>query len=100
MTVNDSTDPGLWDPNGGSILSSLEFLYMDSLFGADWTANPSVQNYQLSYWDESYVTGDLLSDWEFNTPGVLTMHVPKVSTGKICRRLTDVNSLPPIYYST
>jgi peptide/nickel transport system substrate-binding protein len=88
MTVNDSTDPGLWDPNGGSILSSLEFLYMDSLFGADWTANPSVQNYQLSYWDESYVTGDLLSDWEFNTPGVLTMHVRK---GVYWQNLPPVN---------
>jgi len=88
MTVNDSTDPGLWDPNGGSILSSLEFLYMDSLFGADWTANPSVQNYQLSYWDESYITGDLLSDWEFNTPGVLTMHVRK---GVYWQNLPPVN---------
>ena len=88
VTVNDSTDPGLWDPNGGSILSSLEFLYMDSLFGADWTANPSVQNYQLSYWDESYVTGDLLSDWEFNTPGVLTMHVRK---GVYWQNLPPVN---------
>jgi len=61
---------------------------MDSLFGADWTANPSVQNYQLSYWDESYVTGDLLSDWEFNTPGVLTMHVRK---GVYWQNLPPVN---------
>jgi peptide/nickel transport system substrate-binding protein len=61
---------------------------MDSLFGADWTANPSVQNYQLSYWDESYITGDLLSDWEFNTPGVLTMHVRK---GVYWQNLPPVN---------
>ena len=75
MTINDSTPPGLWDPNGGSIQSSLEFLYMDSLFSSDWTANPSVQNYQLTYYDESYVTGDLASSWEFTSPGVLTIHV-------------------------
>ena len=75
MTINNTVNPGLWDPNGGSIQSSLEFLYMDSLFGSDWTANPSVQNYQLTYYDESYVTGDLASSWEFTSPGVLTIHV-------------------------
>jgi ABC-type transport system substrate-binding protein len=48
---------------------------MDSLFGSDWTANPSVQNYQLTYYDETYVTGDLASSWEFTSPGVLTIHV-------------------------
>ena len=75
MTINNTVNPGLWDPNGGSIQSSLEFLYMDSLFGSDWTANPSVQNYQLTYYDETYVTGDLASSWEFTSPGVLTIHV-------------------------
>ena len=57
LTANDSIDPGLWDPNGGSILSTLEFVYMDSLWGTNWTTTPSVQNYQLSYWDEAYTTG-------------------------------------------
>ena len=61
MTINNTVNPGLSDPNGGSIQSSLEFLYMDSLFGSNSTANPSVQNYQLSYYDENYVTGDLAS---------------------------------------
>ena len=75
LTINDAIDPVLWDPNGGSISPSLEFIYMDSLFGANWTTNPSAQNYQLSYWDESYVTGDLLQDWEFTSPGVMVMHV-------------------------
>ena len=75
LIVNMSIDPLFWDPNQGTVSPSLEFVYMDSLFGADWTANPSVQNYQLTYWDESYVTGSLLSDWEFTSPGVLVMHV-------------------------
>ena len=74
FTINSSTDPTFWDPNQGSQLASFDFVYMESLFGADWTANPSVQTYQLSYWDESYVTGDLLKDWEFTSPGVLVMH--------------------------
>jgi peptide/nickel transport system substrate-binding protein len=51
------------------------FVNMDSLFGTDWTVNPSVQNYEMSYWDESYVTGDLLQDWEFSSPGTFVMHV-------------------------
>ena len=86
LIVNDTTDPAFWDPNQGTLSSSLEFIYMDSLFGANWTTNPSAQNYQLSYWDESYETGDLLSDWEFTTPGVLTMHV---------RQGIDWQNLPP-----
>ncbi len=88
LTVNDSIDPGLWDPNGGSILSTLEFVYMDSLWGTDWTTAPSVQNYQLSYWDEAYTTGNLLQDWEFTSPGVMVMHVRK---GIYWQNLTPVN---------
>ena len=75
LTVADTTDPGFWDPNQGSVSASLEFCYIDSLFGANWTTDPAVQNYQLTYWDESYVTGDLLQDWEFTSPGNLVMHV-------------------------
>ena len=75
LTANDTTPPGFWDPNQGSVSASLEFCYLDSLFGANWTTDPSVQNYQLTYWDESYVTGDLLQDWEFTSPGNLVMHV-------------------------
>ena len=41
LTVNMSIDPLFWDPNQGTVSPSLEFVYMDSLFGADWTANPS-----------------------------------------------------------
>jgi len=88
LTVNMSIDPLFWDPNQGTVSPSLEFVYMDSLFGADWTANPSVQNYQLTYWDESYVSGSLLTDWEFTSPGVLTMHVKQ---GVYWQNLTPVN---------
>jgi peptide/nickel transport system substrate-binding protein len=75
LVVNDTTNPSFWDPNQGTLSSSLEFIYMDSLFEANWITNPSAQNYQLSYWDESYETGDLLTGWEFTAPGVLVLHV-------------------------
>ena len=75
LTLDDTTDPAFWDPNQGTLSSSLEFIYLDSGFGINWTTNPSVQNYQLGYWDESYVTGDLLQAWEFTSPGVFVMHV-------------------------
>jgi len=75
MTVCDSVDPGFWDPNQGTTSASLEFIYMDSLFETNWTTDPSVQNFQLTYWDESYETGNLLQDWEFTSPGVLVMHI-------------------------
>jgi peptide/nickel transport system substrate-binding protein len=45
------------------------------MFGTNWTTNPSEQNFQLSYWDQSYETGDLLTGWEFTAPGVLVLHV-------------------------
>ncbi|MGP8080698.1 MAG: ABC transporter substrate-binding protein [Dehalococcoidales bacterium] len=75
LTVNSTTDPAFWDPNQGTLSYSLEFIYLDSMFDANWTSDPSVQNYQLSYWDESYESGDLLTGWEFTSPGVLMLHV-------------------------
>jgi len=74
LTLEDTTNPAFWDPNQGTLSSSLEFIYLDSLFGINWTTNPSVQNYQLGYWDENFVTGDLLQDWEFTSPGIFVMH--------------------------
>ena len=75
MTANMTVDPSYWDPNQGTTNPKVFFPYLDQLFGANWTTDPSIQNYQLSYWDESYVTGDLLQDWEFTSPGNLVMHV-------------------------
>ena len=75
FTVNMSADPGYWDPNQGIVSASLEFCLMDSMFKPNWLTDPKVQNFQLSYYDESYQTGDLLQDWEFTSPGILTMHV-------------------------
>ncbi len=75
LSVATTTDPAFWDPNQGTLSYSLEFLYLDSMFGTNWATDPAVQNFQLSYWDESYETGDLLTGWEFTAPGVLVLHV-------------------------
>ena len=75
LSVATTTNPAFWDPNQGTLSYSLEFLYLDSMFGTNWTTNPSEQNYQLSYWDEKYETGDLLTGWEFTAPGILVLHV-------------------------
>ena len=37
LTVATTTDPAFWDPNQGTLSYSLEFLYLDSMFGANWT---------------------------------------------------------------
>jgi peptide/nickel transport system substrate-binding protein len=76
MTIRIANDITCFDPYQGELLTEVLTGYMEQLFTPSWTTDPSVQNYQLSFWDSSFVTGGLAQSWEFTTPGtfVLNLH--------------------------
>ncbi len=69
-----STNVVFFDPNQGVSSMAYYWAWMDGLFQPDWTINPTVQDYKLSYPSGLYV-GDLVQSWEFPTPGNLILHV-------------------------
>jgi peptide/nickel transport system substrate-binding protein len=64
-----------FDPYNGSTPTQVYTGWMEQLLAIDWTINPAIENYQLSFWDSSFAVGQLLKSWEFTSPGVLVLHV-------------------------
>jgi len=75
MTIRISNDIVAFDPYQGEVLTEVLTGWMEQLFTPDWTLDPAVQNYQLSFWDSSYVKGGLVQTWEFAAPGTFVMHL-------------------------
>jgi len=69
------TNVSFFDPYQGETLMSMMWGWTEQLFTTDWTENPTVQPYQMGYWDSSFAKGQLLSSWEFPNPGTFVMHV-------------------------
>jgi peptide/nickel transport system substrate-binding protein len=68
-------DFSFFDPYQGETLMASFFCWMEQLFSTDWLIDPKIQNYQLSFWDNSFAKGGLVSSWEFTSPGVYVLHV-------------------------
>jgi len=75
MILRSNTNVANWDPYNSDGLYTIESAYMETLHGDDWTLNPSVFNYQISFRPSNYVVGCLASDWEFSDPNTYVIHI-------------------------
>ena len=75
LVMRTKLDILFFDPYQGETLMSFMWGWMEQLFSTDWKIDQSIQNYQLSFWDNSYARGQLLDSWEFTSPGVYVLHV-------------------------
>ena len=75
MVIRSPMDIVFFDPYQGETLMSFMWGWEEQLFATDWKIDPSVQSYQLSFWDNSFARGQLITSWEFTSPGVYVMHV-------------------------
>ena len=75
LVIRTKLDIIFFDPYQGETLMSFMWGWLEQLFSTDWTMDPSVQSYQLSFWDNSYARGQLINSWEFTSPGVYVLHV-------------------------
>ena len=75
LTISLPTDITGWDDYSDSGMTSIIPAYEEALTTDDWTLNPSVFAYQLSYRSSNYEVGYLGSDWEFTNPQTYVVHL-------------------------
>ena len=75
MTLQISKDILYFDPYQGESLPQVYTGWMEQLFAPQWTMDPSIQNYRLSFWSNAQAGGQLVQSWEFTSPGVFVLHV-------------------------
>ena len=64
-----------WDNYNDSGMTSIIPAYEEALTTDDWTLNPSVFAYNLSYRSSNYEVGYLGSSWEFTNPQTYVVHL-------------------------
>ena len=75
ITLQTSIDFAYFDPYQGEAQMAAFFCWMEQLFTTDWTMDPAIQSYQLSFWPNDQAAGGLVQSWEFTAPGNLVLHV-------------------------
>ena len=75
LTISLPTDITGWDNYSDSGMTSIIPAYEEALTTDDWTLNPSVFAYQLSYRSSNYEVGYLGSSWEFTNPQTYVVHL-------------------------
>ena len=75
MTLQTSIDFAYFDPYQGEAQMAAFFCWMEQLFATDWTMDPAVQSYQISFWPNDQAASGLVQSWEFTAPGALVLHV-------------------------
>jgi peptide/nickel transport system substrate-binding protein len=66
-----------WDPYQGESPLTVSFGWLEQLFTVDWTLDPAIFDYKMSYRSNEYVKGNLVESWEFTDPGTYVLHVRK-----------------------
>ena len=75
LTISLGNNITGWDNYSDSGMTSIIPAYEEALTTDDWTLNPSVFAYQLSYRSSNYEVGYLGSSWEFTNPQTYVVHL-------------------------
>ena len=75
LTVRSSRDIANFDPYFGSALTTILSGWMERLTGDDWTLDPAIFDFRISYRPSDYEEGNLASSWEFPDTSTLVFHL-------------------------
>jgi len=75
MTLRINTNLVGWDSVHGTGFAQIYIAWVEQLFTTDWTMDPTIQNYQLSFWSNDQAAGQLVQTLEFTSPGILVLHL-------------------------
>ena len=76
MTLRiDKGNIGGFDPDMAFGVYTIYSAWLETLFSDDWTLNPSVFNYQLSFRPNQYMVGNLAASYEFSDPMTFVVHL-------------------------
>jgi peptide/nickel transport system substrate-binding protein len=77
MNLRINRDIVNWDPYVSAGLTNIMSAYMEKLYADDWTLNPSVFSYQISWRPTDFVYGCLAEKWEYSDPNTYVVHLRK-----------------------
>jgi len=75
MTLRLNNTSYCFDPYFWSNTVALYSGYLEQMFENDWTLDPAIFNYKISYRPAQYAVGDLAQSWEFTNPGTYVVHL-------------------------
>ena len=75
MTIRYSRNPVTFDPDNSEATSTIESAWLERLTADDWTLNPSIFPYNISYRPSQYVKGYLAESWEMPAPDTYVAHL-------------------------
>ena len=90
LTVSTSTNITASDPYLGSVNTSMSFAWMEQLFTDNWTLNPSIYAFQLSFRPPEDTGGCLAQSWEFS-PTDINTYIVTLRQGVYWQNLPPVN---------
>ena len=93
MTLQTSATMASFDPYDGELYNQIFTGYMEQMFMSQWTADPSVQSYQLNFWSDDATGGNPVKTWEFTAPSALFSIWSITPTGRTSRHPSGA-SLP------
>jgi len=67
--------------------------WIEQLWCDDWTLDPKIFAYGMTFRPPDYVKGNLALSWEMPDTSTFIAHLRQAFTGKISRRLTEGSSL-------
>ena len=75
LTIRTNRDITLFDPAVNDSNNTVESAWMDRLFADDWTLNPTVFDYKMSFRPAPYVKGLLAESWQLTDPSTLVVNL-------------------------
>ena len=76
MVIRIDKDVVSFDPYYGTQMT-LNSANMERLHADDWTVDPAVFNYSITWRPSDYVKGQLAATWEFTDPNTYVLHLRK-----------------------
>jgi peptide/nickel transport system substrate-binding protein len=76
MTVRVNANITGFDPYMGQLMS-INCAWMERLSADDWTLDPAVFDFTLTWRPPDYVKGSLAESWEFPDPSTFVLHIRK-----------------------
>ena len=75
MTLRLNNDISTWDVYNSPGVTCITAAYIEKTIGDDWTLDPTVYNYQLSWRPPDFVKGNIAQSWEFKDQSTVIMHL-------------------------
>jgi peptide/nickel transport system substrate-binding protein len=91
MTLSQTINFITFDPYNGTAGNSIDFAWFEQMFTDDWTLNPAVYNYQISFRPPDYAGGDLAASWEFSPTDSTNTFIVTLKKGIYWQNIAPVN---------